>query len=204
MRSASAVAILSGPVVLSGYLVGAVLVTGMHDDDRPAGPSEWLVEAFVTLAVSTAAWVVIEQVSPGSMFSRIGYFSNQVLAAWQSVALWTGLAVIVGICAPVFRRLPRHAGHGSRPPPCSPCTSRGSSSPRWRRGSPPSRSARSVRIAQVAAIGSLLPTAWLGWVLEWLPAWGMPAGPEATVWAMVLTMVLAARWWHDRPAASPW
>ncbi len=103
MHSASAVAILSGPVVLAGYLVGALLATLMHDDEQPAGSSEWLVEAFVTLAVTTAAWMVIKQVSPGSMFSRIGYFSNQVLAAWQSVALWTGVAIIAGICAPVFR-----------------------------------------------------------------------------------------------------
>ncbi len=203
MHSASAVAILSGPVVLSGYVVGALLATWMHDDERPAGPSEWLFEAFVTLAVSTAAWLVIKEVAPGSMFSRIGYFSNQVLAAWQSVALWTGLAVIVGICAPVFR--------GFRGAPgLAPAAALLTVHFPWflfatlGAGVAAFAVARSVRVAQAAAIGSLLPTAWLGWVLEWLPAWGMPAGPEATVWAMALTMVLATRWWNDRPGDAVW
>ncbi len=203
MHSASAVAILSGPVVLTGYLVGALLVTVMHDDEQPAGPSEWLVEAFVTLAATTGAWMLIKQVSPGSMFSRIGYFSNQVLAAWQSVALWTGLAVIAGICAPVFRHFRGAPGMAAAAAllavhfPWFLFATLGT-------GVAVFALARSVRIAQAAAIGALLPTAWLGWVLEWLPAWGMPAGPEATVWAMVVTMVLGARWWNDRPADAPW
>lgn len=62
--------------------------------------------------------------------------------------------------------------------------------------------ARSTRVAHVTAIAVLLPTAWLGWVLEWLPAWGLPAGPETTVWTLALTMVLGSRWWHDQPAPN--
>src|SRR3546814_2251390 len=47
-----------------------------HDEARPR-PGDLLLEAFAALAVSTAAWWAIQSVSPGSGFSRIGYFSNQ-------------------------------------------------------------------------------------------------------------------------------
>lgn len=202
MRSLSAVALLSGPMVLSGYLVGALVahLLTRHDEARPR-PGDLLLEALATLAVSTAAWWAIQSVSPGSGFSRIGYFSNQVLSAWQSVALWTGLAVVVGICAPVSRRF--HGGPGLAPAgallaahhPWFLFATLGA-------GVLTLTVTRSARLGQGAAIAVLLPTAWLGWVLEWQPAWGLPAGPEATVWAMVLTIVLATRWWHDRPLGA--
>lgn len=198
MRSLSAVALLAGPIVLVGYVVGALVAHWLtRDDEAVARPADLVLEAFATLAVSTAAWWTIQQVSPGSGFSRIGYFSNQVLSAWQSVALWSGLAVVVGICAPVFRRF---AGKPGLAPtaallavhfPWFLFASVGA-------GVLALGTTRSGRLAQGAAIGSLLPAAWLGWVLEWQPAWGLPAGPEATVWSMVLTIVLATRWWHDR------
>lgn len=202
MRSLSAVAVLAGPIVLSGYLVGAVVAHWLtRDDEGTPRPADLAVEAFATLAVSTAAWWAIEQVSPGSGFSRIGYFSNQVLSAWQSVALWSGLAVVVGICAPVFRRF--HGGTGLVPAgallaahyPWFLFATAGA-------GFLALGLTKSGRLARGAAIAVLLPTAWLGWVLEWLPAWGLPAGPEATVWCMVLTIVLGTRWWHDRPLGA--
>ena len=208
MRSVSAVAIISGPVVLSGYLVGAIVSTWFHADDaetdrQQQGPSDWLLEAFIALTISTAAWITIKAVSPGSNFSRIGYFSNQVLSAWQSVALWTGLAVIVGMCAPVFRRFEGSPGLAPAAAllavhfPWFLFTAAGAAVGAF-------ALAKTLRTAQAAAIGILLPTAWLGWVLEWLPAWGLPAGPEATVWVMVLSIVLGTRWWHDRPIGSAW
>lgn len=196
MRSISAVALLSGPMVLSGYLVGAAVITWSASADDDSRPSDWLLQAFVTLAVSTAAWFTIKAVSPGSGFSRIGYFSNQVLSAWQSVSLWTGLAVVAGMCAPVFRRFRGVSGMAPAAAllavhfPWFLFATVGAGGAGFALG-------RSMRHAQLAAIGALLPVAWLGWVLEWLPAWGLPAGPEATVWAMVLTAVLAVRWWSD-------
>lgn len=204
MRSLSAVALLAGPIVLAGYLVGALVGHWLTRPDEAAPrPADLVLEAFAALAVSTGAWLAIQQVSPGSGFSRIGYFSNQVLAAWQSVALWSGLAVVVGICAPVSRRF--HGGAGLAPT----AALLGAHFP-WfllaglAAGTLALGATRSSRLAQGAAIAVLLPTAWLGWVLEWQPAWGLPAGPEATVWAMVLTIVLGTRWWHDRPLGAPY
>lgn len=203
MRSLSAVATLAGPIVLSAYFVGALAsVWLVREDDRPR-PADHLLEAFVTLAVSTAAWWSIQQVSPGSGFSRIGYFSNQVLAAWQSVSLWAGLAVVAGIVAPVFRRFRGGAGLAAAAAllavhfPWFLFATLGA-------GTGTLALSHSPRLARGAAIATLLPVAWLGWVLEWLPAWGLPAGPEATVWAMVLSMLLGIRWWHDRPFGAAW
>jgi glycerol-3-phosphate acyltransferase PlsY len=204
VRSLSAVALLAGPIVLSGYVVGALVAHWLiREDEGTARPADLVLEAFSALAVSTAAWWTIQEVSPGSGFSRIGYFSNQVLSAWQSVALWSGLAVVVGICAPVFRRF--HGGPGLAPAgallavhfPWFLFSTVGV-------GVVALGLTRSSRLAQGAAIAVLVPAAWLGWVLEWQPAWGLPAGPEATVWSMVLTIVLGTRWWHDRPLGAPY
>ncbi len=204
VRSVSAVAVLAGPIVLSGYAVGALTALRLRRKaDDPVRPTDLVLEGFVALAISTAAWWAIKEVSPGSNFSRIGYFSNQVLSAWQSVALWTGLAVATGLCASVFRRF----GGSSGLAPVGALLA--VHFPWFLFGSAATAAlgfalARSPRVAHAAAIGALLPLAYLGWVLEWQPAWGLPAGPEATVWCMVATIVLGVRWWHDRPADSPW
>ncbi len=202
MRSLSTVALLAGPIVLVGYVVGALVAHWLTRDDEAAlRPADLVLEAFVALALSTAAWWTIQEVSPGSGFSRIGYFSNQVLSAWQSVALWSGFAVVVGICAPIFRRF---AGG----PGLAPAAALLAVHFPWflfaavAAGALGLGATRSPRLAQGAAIAVLLPAAWLGWVLEWQPAWGLPAGPEATVWVMALSIVLGTRWWHDRPLGA--
>ncbi len=203
MRSVSAVAALAGPMVLSGYLVGALVIRFLLRDDEPPRVTDRVLQAFTTLAVATGAWWTIQEVSPGSGFSRIGYFSNQVLSAWQSVALWSGLAVVAGLCGSVFRRFQGDDG-------LAPAGALLAAHFPWflfatiGAGLVGLGVSRNPRVGRLAAIGALLPAAWLGWLLEWQPAWGLPAGPEATVWAMVLTIVVGSRWWHDRPFGAAW
>lgn len=200
----SVVAAVSGPVVLAGYVVGAASTARWRRppaDEAPQPVGDAAAEAFVVVAAATAAWWLVREVSPGSNFSRIGYYSNQVLAAWHSVALWTGLAAVAGCCAPVFRRFRGSsglAGAGALLAVHFP----------WFFGAAALGAlagwvaTQSVRLSRLGAIAVVLPTAWLGWVLEWHPAWGLPPGPEATVWAMVLSLVLGVRWWTT-PADAP-
>ena len=52
------------------------------------------------------------------------------------------------------------------------------------------------------ALAFTLTVAWVAWVFEWNSAWGVSNGPELTLWTMVLTGSLFARWLND-PAAAP-
>ena len=218
MRSLSAVSLLAGPMVLVGYAIGNLVAEWRHrplptadpdpDSHNPdrellALPSrraieDGLVEAGVVLVVSTIAWRIIREVSPGSGFSRIGYFTDQVLAAWQSVSLWVALGVVVGLAAPITR------GFRGRPALAAVAAVLAVHFPWFLLGCGAAAGAalalgRSAHVARGAAITALLPIAWLGWVLTWQPAYGLPPGPEATVWATVVSIVVGVRWWHDRP-----
>ena len=103
----------------------------------PPGSSSPPVSAVVaTLLVSTVAWDLALAAAPNSRFSpsSVGAFSNQVIAAWVSVALWTGLAAVVGARGPGVALVPGRERRRARPPPCS------SSTPRRCSGWPPGSS----------------------------------------------------------------
>lgn len=213
MRSVSAVAILAGPLVLVSYLAGSAAhlwlagrpgaaAAPSRDGVTARTPLDLVAEGFGALAITTATWAIIQRVSPGSGFSRIGYFTDQVLAAWQSVALWSGAGFVAGLCASAFRRFEGGTGLAATAALLAahfPWFLFGTAGA----GVVAFAVTRTEHRARGAAIGALLPLAWLGWVLEWQPAWGLPAGPEATVWAMVISLVLGIRWWHDRPLTVP-
>lgn len=200
MRSASAVALLSGPIVFIAYFIGALTARFLPsaEDGQPWRPGDLLLEAFVALATSTGAWFAIERVSPGSNFSRVGYLSDEVLAAWQSVALWAGLAVVVGLVAPVFDRFQGGTGMVAAAAllaahfPWFLFTAMAG-------GAVVYAFTHSLYHAHLGAITVLLPASWVLWVSDWLPMWGLPTGPEGSLWVMVLSMVLGVRWWHGRP-----
>ena len=202
MDSFDKISLLSGPLVLLGYLVGTVTVMWLRRGDHGPRASDHLVEAFVAVAMATLAWKVIDEVSPGNASSRLGLYSNQVLTAWQSVALWTGVGVTAGFAAPITRRFqgtPGIAAAGALVAVYFP----------WIAVSVLAVVGVAIVLSRpddqvrLAAILTALPLAWLAWVLDWIPAWGSSNGPEATVWIMVLTMVLGVRWWSDRTASTP-
>ena len=39
----------------------------------------------------------------------------------------------------------------------------------------------------------VLLVAWLGWVFDWPASWGVPNGPEVTLWAAVIGGMLITR-----------
>ena len=129
-QSATWVGILAGPLVLLGYVVGTLpldyLVSRRRlrrqlDDpsgvrraspppsgdplDAPGVVAAGALGVASTLLVTTLAWDLALAAAPNSRFSpsSVGAFSNQVIAAWVSVALWTGLAAVVGQVAPAWR-----------------------------------------------------------------------------------------------------
>ena len=225
MRSVTAVGLLSGPLVLLGYLVGSVPVGYVLGRRRlrrdlsraqprllsPArfpgdDPLATAVEVALTLAVATLAWRVTRSVAPGGNYrvpeaSRIAFASTQVLTAWQSVALWTGLAAVVGHVAPVWRRF-RGGGSGLAPGLALLLAY-----------APTLFSAavlaffagllltRRPRPAVAVAIPMTVGAAWAAWVTEVPPGWGMVNGPELTLWLSVGAGVLFARWWQGAPDA---
>lgn len=217
------VALLSGPLVILGYISGSLplawlwrrrqlreaLERGEIPADTKVGREgeEWLVgaEALLALAAAHLAWTVIEGVAPGGRggLSSIGVLSDQVLAVWQSIALWTGFAAVLGHVAPVWLRF------------------------RGGTGVPPAMLLAFVylplvfggavvgffvglfltknrRLAIVVALPVALTTEWLAWVFDLPDGWGMRSGPEACLWVFVTGLVLIARNAFDPQWDLPW
>lgn len=218
------VALLSGPLVLLGYLLGSVPVAylwrrrelrGALDRGELAGRAragregeEALVgvEALLALAAAHIAWQVIESVAPGGQGgipSSIGVLSEQVLAVWQSVALWAGFAAVLGHVAPVWLRF----RGGTGVPPALllsfvylPLVF-GSAVIGFFAGL---ALTRNRRLAIVAALPVALTTEWLAWVFDLPDGWGMRSGPEACLWVFVTGLVLIARNAFDPQWDLPW
>lgn len=218
MRSVTAVGLVSGPLLVLGYLVGSVPVTYLLGRRRlrrdlgrahprllssttgvPGDPVAATLDVALALAVATVAWRVTRAVAPGGNYrvpeaSRIAFASTQVLTAWQSVALWTGLAAVVGHVAPVWRRF-RGGGSGLVP------------SLALLLAFAPTMFSAAV-LAFFAgllvthrprdAVGMALPmtvaAGWAAWVTEVPAGWGVVNGPELTLWLTVMAGVLFARW----------
>lgn len=76
------------------------------------------LDAALSLVAATVAWRVVAEVAPGrgdpSILAGVAAFSDQVLVPWQSVALWTGLAAVVGGVVPVWLGL--RGGWATRKP----------------------------------------------------------------------------------------
>lgn len=227
VRSVTAVGLVSGPLVVLAYLVGSLPVAyllgrrRLRRDLRSAQPrllsatrltgdepTAAAVQIALTLAAATAAWHVVEAVAPGGGYrppeaSRIAFASTQVLTAWQSVALWAGLAALVGHVAPVWRRF-RGGGSGIAP-----------ALGLLMAYAPMLFTAavlsfllalvvvRAPRPAAAMALPMTVASAWAAWLMEVPPGWGMVHGPELNLWLAVAAGVLFARWLRGDVLADP-
>jgi hypothetical protein len=52
---------------------------------------------------------------------------------------------------------------------------------------------RNVPRSVLLSLPVVVAYGWLAWLLDWRSSWGMPNGPELTLWAAVLAGVVAAR-----------
>lgn len=164
-----------------------------------SSPVVTLLDAAKVLLAATAAWHLVVAVSPGGTASvpnqsAVAFFSDQVLVSWQSAALWAGLAALVGHLAPVW--LGFRGDQGQAPglalvvvyaPIAFVVGVATFFLARVLLG--PARLAVAVLVSLTAFVG----WCWVAWIGDVQVAWGVPAGPEVTLWAVVLAGVLAAR-----------
>jgi glycerol-3-phosphate acyltransferase PlsY len=222
--SVTSVSVLSGPLVLLGYLAGSIPfgyllsrrrlrrqldAPGPPGSRRPGGDpldapgviGAGALAAAATLLVTTVAWDVALAAAPRGTIGAVGTFSNQAVGAWVSVALWTGMGAVVGNVAPVW------------------------SSFRGATGVAPAvallaayapvvfiagvatfllayAATRSLRTSLLATLPVAVSVEYLAWIADVQTAWGVTNGPELTLWVAVLAGALAVRN-HGRAAARP-
>lgn len=204
-QSATWVAVVAGPMVLLGYVVGSVpfarLLAGRRarrgEGDQRIDEPDIVIGAVLaglaTAAVATAAWDVALAATPGSdYFSAVGTYANQVIGAWVSVALWTGMAAVVGHMGSIFQRF---QGGTGLPPAVAlgflyaplvfwACTTTFLAAS-WLAGD--------VRRGVLAAAPVAVVVEYGLWLTDVQEGWGVTNGPELALWVTVLSAALFAR-----------
>ena len=162
-------------------------------------PAVAVLDAGKVLLAATITWHAVVAVSPGGTASTpnqsaVAFLSDQVLVSWQSAALWAGLAALVGHLAPVW--LGFRGDQGQAPGLALAIVYA------------PIAFVAGVAVffAVLAVVGrdrlahavfgglaGFLWWCWVAWIQDVQLAWGVPAGPEVTLWAAVLAGVLAVR-----------
>ena len=213
-RSAAAVGFLAGPLVVVGYLCGSVpfayllarrrlrrqlddRALGLGSADAGHGPrprgGEPVLVAGATLAATTLAWELTLAATPGaSTFSAVAVFSNQAVGAWVSVALWTGMAAVLGHVAPAWTGF--RGGTGL--PPALALTAAytpvvllaGVATFLVVQGA-----TRRPVTALLAALPAMVAFAYVAWLADLQAGWGVTNGPEVTLWTSALAVTLFAR-----------
>lgn len=188
---------LAGPTVAAGYVLSSVTRRWtVENGDRPS-PST-LVEAATIVLVAGLAWLLIRVAAPGRTTfqnaSAIGFLSSQVLTAWSSVALWSGVAAVVGHVAPLTTRF-RHGTGGTAGAfalllaflPITALAAIGA----WVSSMAVTRDVRGALALTYVAVAV---SEWLFGVLNPPGPWGVVHGPETTLMVTVLAGVLIVRW----------
>ena len=164
-----------------------------------SSPLVTVVDTAKVLLAATVTWHAVVAVSPGGTASipdqsAVAFLADQVLVSWQSAALWAGLAAVAGHLAPVW--LGFRSDHGQAPAltlaivyaPVGFIVGVGTFfAARLVLG--PAR----LVVAVLISLGAFVGWCWLAWIGDVQLAWGVPAGPEATLWSAVLAGLLAAR-----------
>lgn len=206
MRTTGWITLYAGLLIGAGYLIGSTLHLRL--------PRSHAVKANAIEAATVAIWAylsyrLIDWVAPGTSqfreFSAVGILSPRALTIWEAVALWSGLAVVIGLIAP-FDRGFRTGGNGLAagaglvlvfsPFPLFAAVFA------WAGAQWLLRPRTAVLLALFALVAS-------EWVLSMLSAsvapqaWGFVHGPETTLWLAGLGGALAARQSHAPPGDLP-
>lgn len=220
--SVQSVSVLSGPLVLLGYLAGSIpfgyLLSRRRlrrqlagDDgpvarrpsadplDRPGVVGAGALAALATMVVTTVAWDVALAAAPRGTIGAVGTFSNQAVGAWVSVALWTGMGAVVGSVAPVWSSFRGDTG-------VAPATALVLAyAPVVFIASAVAFVAtyvvtRTTRVALAVTLVVAVSTEYLAWITDVQTRWGVTNGPELTLWVAALAGILATR--NLRPARA--
>jgi glycerol-3-phosphate acyltransferase PlsY len=218
-RSATAVAVVAGPLVLLGYLVGSVPFPYLlsrrrlrrqlrgdrpgaadvptRDDplDRPGVVAGAVLAALAAVAVATIAWDVALATTPrpvGTRFSAVGIYSDQAIGAWVSVALWTGLAAVVGNMGSVWLRF--RGSSGAAPAVAltlvyTPLVFIAAATTFL----VVSAVSRRPEVALLGALPVAVTTEYGLWLADVQTGWGVTNGPEVALWVTALAAALFAR-----------
>lgn len=201
------VAIVAGFCVAGAYLLGSVpfgylvsrtqlrrtLKRGTPGPRWTGADVAGVLDTGKVLIAATVAWYAVEAVAPGGgRVSAVAFASGQVLVAWQSVALWAGLAALVAHLFPVRFGV-------QTPPNISPAL--GLAFVYSPMGFAVAVAGYFVALAvagdrqRALLIGAAAFAfhAWLAWVFEWPFGWGMPSGPELALWSAGVAGVIAGR-----------
>ncbi len=205
MRSVTWVTFYAGLLIGASYLAGSVVRSWAAKRSTERGPHPLGVAAEIAVTVGCAwiAYAFIDWLAPGGTVFRsssaVGFLSPKTLTVWESIALWSGLAAIVGAIAPITSRFSEGsmgiAGAASLLALYSPIIfliGMGT----W-----------FVGISLVRDVRTTLPIVFITvaaseWVLSMTRvrvAWGVIHGPESTIWMAALAGVLVARWSHGGP-----
>ena len=219
-QSATVIGLLAGPLVVLGYLAGSVpfaylrsrrrlrrqldeagmarLIDPASDeqergDRRRAMLPAFAAPALATLAATTLAWHLTLAATPGAnTFSSVGIFSNQAIGAWVSVALWTGMAAVVGHAAPVWTGF--RGGSGLPPAialsavyiPVVLVVAAGAALVAY-------GLTRRPQAALLIALPVMVTYAYVAWLADIQAGWGITNGPETTLWTTLLAATIFAR-----------
>lgn len=201
MRTAGTAAFAAGPLVVAGYLLTSFVWCELRRRERDRPERRTLTNvgtAMAALVATTVAYYGLRAVAPGVSPSAIAVFAPQSVPAWESVALWTGAATVLGAVAPVWSGF-----RGGTGLPAAAAVAfvylpvvllAGAAG--WfgavvlgrRRGAP------------AAALAVAVVVAWLGWQLWWSDAWGVILGPESTLVVAVSSGLLGFGFWRQRDA----
>ena len=218
MRSVTWVTFYAGLLIGGSYLAGSVVRTwaaGRVEAERldaarrpgssVARPDPLVVvsEVAVTVGCAWIAYAFIDWLAPGGTVFRsssaIGFLSPKTLTVWESIALWSGLAAIIGSIAPVTSRfrggstgLSGAAGMLALYSPIIFLIGLGT----WFTGISIVRDVRSTLPLVFAVVAT---SEWILSMTRVRVAWGVIHGPESTIWMAVLAGVLIARWSHGGP-----
>jgi glycerol-3-phosphate acyltransferase PlsY len=195
-QSATWVGILAGPLVLVGYIVGSLpfdRFAPRHGPEVRTDATAVALAVGATLLVTTLAWDLALAAAPNATFSAVGFYANQIIPAWASVALWTGMGAVLGHMAPVFRSF-RDGGSGIAP---AVALAAAHTPLVLVVGLAVYLLARTIGAGDRTAVLAALPAAvtyeYLAWTADWQAGWGLTNGPEVALWVAALAVALAAR-----------